>query len=93
MPASNSPSREGRINYLKSRDGQTQSSRDSPANIRLLSKNQLREALNVPSIRILEEMMRKRQIPFIKLGHRTVRFDLSRVLEALRRLEVRAVGD
>ena len=37
--------------------------------------------------------MRKRQIPFIKLGHRTVRFDLSRVLEALRRLEVRAVGD
>jgi len=60
---------------------------------KLLSKDELREALNLPSTRIIDEMMRKRRIPFLKLGHRTIRFDFPRVVEALSRLEVRAIGD
>lgn len=59
----------------------------------LLCKAELRDALNLPSTRMVDEMMRKRRIPYIKLGHRTIRFDLPRVMEALRRLEVTAVGD
>ena len=38
------------------------------------------------------EMMRKRKIPFIKLGHKTVRFDWRRVQEALAKFEIREVG-
>ncbi len=57
-----------------------------------LSKEELRAALNLPSTRMVDEMMRKRRIPYIKLGHRTVRFSLSKVMTALGRLEVNAVG-
>ena len=59
----------------------------------LLTKEQLAQHLSVPSTRMVDELMRARKIPFVKLGHRTVRFDLARVLEALSRLEVKAVGD
>ena len=41
---------------------------------------------------MVEELMRKRKIPFFKLGHRTVRFSYRRCQEALARLEIRAVG-
>jgi hypothetical protein len=59
----------------------------------LLTKAELCDALHLPSTRMVDEMMRTRKIPFVKLGHRTVRFNLDRVLEALARLEVHAVGD
>lgn len=32
-----------------------------------------------------------RKIPYIKYGHRTIRYDLAAVLEAVRRFEVQAV--
>jgi excisionase family DNA binding protein len=57
----------------------------------LLTKEELAARLRVPSIRIIEQMMRKRQIPFIKLGHRTVRFDWVKVEQAVARLETAAI--
>ena len=92
MSTSKSPPRKGSSEILKTREGQAHAACESPVAVRLLSKSQLRKALNLPSTRIVDEMMRRRRIPFIRLGHRTVRFDLDRVLEALSRLEVRAIG-
>jgi hypothetical protein len=39
--------------------------------------------------RYLRDLAYKRKIPFIKLGHRTIRFQPSRVFEALSRFEVK----
>jgi hypothetical protein len=36
--------------------------------------------------------MRRRKIPFLALGHRTVRFYWPAVLKALAKLEIKAVG-
>ena len=60
--------------------------------ILFLTKYELASKLNVPSARSVDEMMRRRKIPFVRMGHRTLRFQLDRVLEALGRLEVRAIG-
>lgn len=57
-----------------------------------LTKRQLAEALNVPSTRLVDELMRRRKIPYTKLGHRTVRFNRARVLEALKNYEIRPIG-
>lgn len=59
---------------------------------KLLTKEELREKLNVPSTRMIDELMRKRKIPFIKLGHKTVRFDYEKVRAALDKFEHKAVG-
>ncbi len=61
------------------------------SNTELLTKEQLAECLNLPSTRMVDELMRKRRIPYIKLGHKTVRFRLPAVIEAISRLEVHAV--
>ena len=37
--------------------------------------------------------MGRRQIPYVKLGYRTLFFDCEKVREALLRFEIRAVGD
>ena len=60
--------------------------------LNLLTKEQLRDALNLPSTRMVDELVRRRKIPVIRLGHRTVRFDLAKVEFALERLELKAVG-
>jgi arsenate reductase-like glutaredoxin family protein len=57
-----------------------------------IDKEELRRRLDLPSIRMLEELMRKRKIPFIRLGHRNVRFSWPKVLAALSAFEYRAVG-
>ena len=57
-----------------------------------LTKEQLVPCINVPSTRMVDELVRRRKIPVVRLGHRTVRFQLDRVREALGRLEVRAIG-
>ena len=64
----------------------------SSSRLCLLTKDQLREALNLPSTRMIDELVRKRKIPVIRLGHRTVRFDLVKVEAALDRLEFKEVG-
>ena len=61
--------------------------------LHLMTKEELRAALNLPSTRRVDELVRKRKIPVIRLGHRTVRFNLAKVTTALERLELKAVGD
>ena len=57
----------------------------------LLTKEELARRLRVPSTRIIDEMMRTRKIPFIKLGHRTVRFDWKQVEPAIAALTTAAI--
>lgn len=65
---------------------------DATTEPELIDKEELRRRLNLPSVQMVEEMMRKRKIPFVRLGHRTVRFSWAKVLAALNALEYRAVG-
>ena len=58
----------------------------------LLTKEELRHRLNLPSTRMVDELVLRRKIPVIKLGHRTIRFDYARVRAALDKLEIREVG-
>jgi hypothetical protein len=58
----------------------------------LIDKNELRRRLNLPSVRMVEQLMRKRKIPYLRLGHRTVRFSWPKVLAALDRFDHRAIG-
>ena len=58
----------------------------------LIDKKELRRRLNLPSVRMVEELMRKRKIPYLRLGHRTIRFSWSKVLEAISKFERRAIG-
>ena len=62
------------------------------ANLELLTKEQLRERLNVPHVRIIEEMTRKKKLPVCRLGYRTLRYDWIKVQAALEKLTVKAVG-
>lgn len=57
-----------------------------------LTKEELRGALNLPSTRMVDELVRRRKIPVIRLGYRTLRFDLAKVILAVERLELKAVG-
>lgn len=58
----------------------------------LLTKDELRVRLNLPSTRMIDELVRKRKIPVLRLGYRTLRFDLAKVEIALEKLELKAVG-
>ncbi len=61
-------------------------------NADFLTKEALRIKLDLPSTRMVDELMRKRKIPYVKLGHRTVRFTWPKVEAALAKLEIREVG-
>jgi hypothetical protein len=41
---------------------------------------------------MIDELMKRRKIPFVRLGHRTVRFSWERVQAALSKFEHRAMG-
>ena len=58
----------------------------------LINKEGLRRALGLSSTRMVDELVRRRKIPFIKLGYRTMRFRLSDVEAALKKLTVRETG-
>jgi excisionase family DNA binding protein len=60
-------------------------------NQRYLTKVELAELLGVTR-RVVEDMMRRRMIPYLSLGHRTVRFYWPSVERALSKFEHRAVG-
>ncbi len=64
-------------------------SANSPLPARLITKRELSEYLG-GSTKQVDKLMRQRQIPFTKLGHRTLRFDREKVIRALGRLEIRA---
>lgn len=57
-----------------------------------MNKEELRSRLGLPSTRMVDDLMRKRKIPFVKLGHKTVRFQWSKVTAALAKLEIHEVG-
>ena len=57
-----------------------------------LTKEELKGRLNLPSTRMVDEMMKRRMIPFQKLGHRTIRFNWEKVKAALEKFEHKAVG-
>ena len=61
-------------------------------NSELLTKEQLRQRLNVPHVRIIEEMTRKRKLPVVSLGYRTKRYSWPAVLKALEKLTVKEMG-
>lgn len=54
-----------------------------------LTKRELAKHLGV-SVRGVEGLMAARKIPYYTLGHRTVRFDLQKVMAALSGFEVKA---
>lgn len=58
----------------------------------LLTKVQIKERLNLPSTRGVDELVRRRKIPVVKLGHRTVRFNWPDVQAAIAKLTLKAVG-
>jgi hypothetical protein len=58
---------------------------------RLLTKAQLRDMLNLPSTRSIDELVRRRVISSVRLGWRTVRFDPVAVRADLDKVTVRAV--
>ncbi len=60
--------------------------------LNLLTKEELRVALNLPSTRMIDELVRERMIPVLRLGHRTIRFDLVKVMAALEKFELKALG-
>ncbi|MES2569472.1 MAG: hypothetical protein V4710_05390 [Verrucomicrobiota bacterium] len=39
----------------------------------LIDKEELRRRLSLPSTRMVDQLVRRRKIPFLRLGHRTVR--------------------
>lgn len=59
---------------------------------RLLTKKELRDLLNLPSTRSIDELVRRRVISSVRLGHRTVRFDPIAVYSDLDRMTLRAVN-
>lgn len=57
-----------------------------------LNKSELAIELGLPSTRIVDSWVRKRMIPVIDGGHRTKLFNLEKVLIALDKFEIKAVG-
>jgi predicted DNA-binding transcriptional regulator AlpA len=58
----------------------------------LLTKKQLSIKLGLTSTRGVDELMKRRKIPCVKLGHRTVRFKLDAVMAAIERLTIKEVA-
>jgi hypothetical protein len=59
---------------------------------RLLNKEEIRQRLNLISLRGVDELVRRRKIPYLRLGHRTLRFSWPAVEAALARLTIKEVG-
>ena len=58
---------------------------------KLVNITGLSEHKGIP-IRTLRSLMTARKIPFLKVGHRTIFFDIEQVDRALQRFEVQEVG-
>lgn len=57
----------------------------------LLTKEQVRVLLGLPSTRGVDELVRRRAIPIVVLGHRTRRFSWPAVLHAIEKLTIRSI--
>ena len=58
----------------------------------LVTKAELVTALNLPSVWAVDRLRKKKKIPFVSLGYRTVRYRVSEVSRALGRLESKEAG-
>ncbi len=58
---------------------------------KLLTAAELAEAVPFPSEATVNRLRRKKKIPCVKIGYRTIRYDLERVRTALGKLEVTAI--
>jgi hypothetical protein len=56
----------------------------------LVGIEQLERELGIP-IRTIRSLMQARRIPFLKLGRRTLYFDVTKVRAAIDRFEVKAI--
>jgi hypothetical protein len=63
----------------------------SPADIGLVKKGEVARAAEI-SVRTVENLMKAKRIPFVRLSARCVRFHLPSVLAALRRYEIREIS-
>ena len=59
-----------------------------PSSRFFLTKDELAKELNLPSARMVDEFIARAMIPYYRLGHRTVRFVLDEVIEALKKFRV-----
>ena len=48
-----------------------------------LTKQQLADHLGAKSTRLIDQLVRKKIIPVIRLGHRSLRFELPKVIAAI----------
>ena len=53
-----------------------------------MTKDELAYELNLPSARMVDEFIARQMIPYYRLGHRTLRFVLDEVIEALKKFRV-----
>ena len=58
---------------------------------KLVKIEKISEQTGIP-VRTLRSFVSARKIPYLKCGHRTLLFDLSKVEGALQRFEIEAVG-
>ena len=59
---------------------------------RLVRIERLSEELGQP-VRLFRTLMAQRKIPYVKIGHRTVLFEVDKVRKALAKFEVKAIGE
>lgn len=76
-----------KINMLCNKNVEDRASHEAP----LLNKESLRIKLGLPSTRSIDELVKRRKIPRIVMGHRMVRFCLADVLAALDRLTIKEI--
>lgn len=59
--------------------------------VQLLTKEELRQELNVPSTRTIDYLTKTRKIPVVKMNSKMVRYSLPDVLAALKKLTTNAI--
>ena len=59
---------------------------------RLVRIEALSKELGQP-VRLFRTLMAQRKIPFLKVGHRTVLFEIEKVRAALARFEIKAIDE
>jgi len=79
-----------KISRKNSADGSERPTKSAEVLGGLVRKRDVARAASV-SPRCVENWMRAKVIPFVRISRRCVRFDLSRVLAALRKFEVREI--
>ena len=62
-----------------------------PERKNLVGIEQLEREIGIP-IRTIRTLMQARRIPFLRLGRRTLYFEVQKVRDALDRFEVKAIG-